>query len=101
VTLRRLGGRAGTDRSQAMDRTEEIVSLLREIRDIHREAAKSQQEALAFMRAQAEETKARVDRSISLQEVSVQRQKGIQWIALPVIVICLGLVAYLLFKYGL
>ncbi len=84
-----------------MDRTEEILSLLREIRDSHREAARSQAEALAFMRAQAEETKARVDRSISLQELSVQRQKSVQWIALPVVVICAALVAYLIFSYGL
>ena len=82
------------------EKSEETLSLLREIRDIHREAAKKQEEVLAFMRAQAEETKVQIARSISLQEVSVARQKVIQTVALPVIVVCLGLVALLMYRYG-
>ena len=68
---------------------------------MHREAAAKQDEVLKFMRTQSEETKARVNHSISLQEASVKSQKRVQSIALPLALLCLLLIVYLMFRYNI
>ena len=81
-----------------MDKSEEIAGLLSEIRDLLREGRESQVEALEFLRANAERTKSVVDRSVALQDLSVQRQKKVLVIVIPLIVVCLGAIGYLLLK---
>ncbi len=81
-----------------MDNSEKIADLLTEIRDLLREGRQSQVEALEFLRANAERTKSVVDRSVALQDLSVQRQKKVLIIVIPLIVVCLGAIGYLLLK---
>ena len=84
--------------SRTMDNSENIARLLTEIRDLLREGRQSQIEALEFLRANAERTKSVVDRSVALQDLSVQRQKKVLIIVIPLIVVCLGAIGYLLLK---
>jgi len=82
-----------------MDRPEETTALLTEIRDLLREGAKQQAEVIEFMRADSEMRRAVIDRSVDLQEVALRRQKSITWIILPLIAVCLGVLAYLIYRY--
>jgi CHASE3 domain sensor protein len=84
-----------------MDRSDEIASVVGEIRDLLREGRQSQLEALEFLRANAEKTKSIIDRSVALQEIAVRRQKRILAVALPLIVVCLLAMGYLLLKLRL
>lgn len=81
-----------------MDKSEEIVAVLKEVRDLLRDGRQSQLEALEFLRANAERSKAVIDRSVGLQEISLQRQKRVMAIVLPLIVFCLLVVGFLIFK---
>jgi CHASE3 domain sensor protein len=81
-----------------MDRSDEIASVVGEIRDLLREGRQSQLEALEFLRANAEKTKSVIDRSVALQEIAVRRQKRILALVLPLIVMCLAAIGYLLLK---
>ena len=81
-----------------MDNSENIAGLLTEIRDLLREGRQSQLQALEFLRDNAERTKAVVDRSVALQDLSVQRQKKILVMVIPLIVVCLVAIGYLLLK---
>lgn len=81
------------------DKSQEIAELLTEIRDHLREGSKRQTETLEFLRGQAERSKAIVDRSVSLQELAVKRQRSLQVLVLPLVVICIGVLGWLLFKY--
>ena len=81
-----------------MEKTPEIAELLVEIRDQLREGAKRQSEVLEFLRAETERTKAAVDRSISLQELAISRQRSVQKLVVPIIIICLGVLAWIIFK---
>lgn len=81
-----------------MEKTPEIVQLLVEIRDQLREGATRQSEVLEFLRTEAARTKAVVDRSISLQELAVQRQRSALMLVVPIIVICLGVLAWIIFN---
>jgi hypothetical protein len=81
-----------------MENPEEIAGLLAEIRDLLRDGRKTQAEALELLRANAEKTKTVVERSVALQELSVQRQKKVLAIVLPLIAVCLAALGYLLLK---
>jgi CHASE3 domain sensor protein len=81
-----------------MDNPQEIPKLLTEIRDLLRDGRQSQVEALEFLRANAEKTKAAIDRSVALQDLAVRRQKQVLVIVVPLIVVCLGAIGYLLLK---
>ena len=81
-----------------MEKTPEIAELLVEIRDQLREGAKRQSEVLEFLRAETERTKAVVDRSISLQELAIRRQRSVQMLVVPIIIICLGVLAWIIYK---
>ena len=82
-----------------MDKSEETAALLAEIRDLLRQGAKQQAEVIEFMRADAEMRRAVIDRSVALQEVALRRQKSLSWIILPLIAVCLGVLAYLIYRY--
>jgi hypothetical protein len=78
---------------------EEIVSLLKEIRDNQVSALRRQEEHLELARQQIERSRAQVEQSIALQKAAVNRFKLASRIALPGIALCLGLIVYLLVKY--
>lgn len=81
-----------------MEKTEEIAALLGEIRNQLLEGAERQTEILEFLQAETERTKVVVDRSILLQEIAVQRQKTVQMMVVPVMIVCLGVLAWIIFK---
>ena len=78
---------------------EEIVSLLKEIRDNQRSALQRQQEHLELARQQIERSRAQTEQSIALQKTAVDRVKHVSRVAIPGIALCLVLIVYLLVKY--
>jgi hypothetical protein len=85
--------------SRMTDKSQEIAELLTEIRDHLREGSKRQTETLEFLRAQAERSKVVVDHSVSLQELAIRRQRSLQVFAVPIVVMCIGVLVWLIFKY--
>lgn len=83
-----------------MDKEQEILATLREIRDAQLEAAARQREALDILKANAERAASIGEESIALQRQAVERAKRIGAFALPAILICIGLLAYLLIRYN-
>lgn len=83
--------------------TEEIqqafLTTLRDIRDGQRQII----ELLATQKAIAEEqisrSEQRMHKSVTLQELALQRQKVITLIALPAIAGCIAAIAYLVLRY--
>ena len=82
-----------------MSDREEIVSLLKEIRDNQRSALQRHEEHLELARRQFERSRTQVEESIALQKVAVNRVKHVVHFAIPGIVLCIGLIVYLLVKY--
>jgi hypothetical protein len=78
---------------------EEVLALLREIRDAQCEIAAQ----LTAQRALAEEemrrSRERVEESLALQRVAVRRQQIITAIAVPSIVACIAAIGYLAVRY--
>ena len=82
-----------------MSDSPEIRELLVEIRDNQRLSLKRQEEHLAIAREQIERSRTQVEESIALQRQAVERVRRIARIAVPGIVLCLALIAYLLVRY--
>lgn len=78
---------------------EEAIGLLREIRDSQVAMAANQERALELMRQQAQDTRQRVAESIDLQKMGIARQKQVLVAGLPLILLCLGLIGYLIWTY--
>ena len=81
------------------DDSGEAVTLLREIRDNQVAAIEHQQQVLQLLREQADHSRQRVAESIELQKVAVARQKHALVGGVPLILVCLGLIAYLVWTY--
>jgi hypothetical protein len=83
----------------SQEREQEIIEILREIRDGQREIAA----LLAAQRTVAEEhlrkSQERVDESIGLQQDALRRQRSITLIAVPGILACIAAIAYLVIRY--
>lgn len=81
------------------DYRHESLAVLREIRDGQREILAQ----LAAQRALAEEQLARsrdkVEESIGLQKLALQRQRAVTLIAVPGILACLAAIGYLVLRY--
>ena len=76
-----------------------VIELLQEIRDQQAQMAANQERVLELTGRQAEDARQRVAESIDLQRVAIARQKQALWGALPLILLCLGLIGYLVWKY--
>ena len=81
------------------DESKEIAGLLTEILDHLREGSKRQAETLEFLRVQAERSKAVIGRSVSLQELAIRRQRSVVLLVVPIVVICIGVLGWLIIKY--
>ena len=90
---------AGVNVMADQQETQALVGLLREIRDTQAAMAAQQERVVELMQQQAEHTRARVAESIELQRVGIARQKQALLGALPLILLCLGLIGYLIWKY--
>lgn len=77
----------------------EFLSVLREIRDAQREILAQ----LAAQRTLAEEqlmrSRGKVEESIGLQKLALQRQRTITLIAVPGILACIAAIGYLVLRY--
>ena len=82
-----------------MNIDDEIKQLLVEIRDNQREALRSQQEHLDIARQQLERSRTQITESIELQREAVAKARMVGRIALPGILVCIGLIVYLIVKY--
>jgi hypothetical protein len=78
---------------------EDIVALVKEIRDNQRLALARQEEHLEVARQQLERSRSQVEESIQLQRAAVARVKGITRVALPGIALCVALILYLMIRY--
>ena len=83
----------------SQDEQQQILETLREIRD-------GQREMMALMRAQKElaeeqlqKSQQRIEESMGLQRLALQRQKSITLIAVPAILACIAAIAYLVLRY--
>ena len=82
-----------------MDATEETTRLLREIRDNQREAMALQREHIAMHQRQLERIERINDRAESLQGRAGRALRAILWIALPLVVLLLALMAWPYARY--
>lgn len=70
-----------------------------EIRDNQQLAMKRQEEHLAIAKEQIARSKGQVQESVDLQRIAIDKVKLVSRIAIPGIVLCIVLTAYLLIKY--
>ncbi len=84
-----------------MSRDDQIVELLTDLRDGQRETLARQHEQLELARSEAERMRRIADESVALQRAGIERVQRITRIVLPIIVLLIGLLAWLIFKYRL
>ena len=82
-----------------MDSNEEIKQLLTEIRDNQKLALKRQEEHLELTRIQVDRAGSQVKESIALQKEAMDRFKRVGRIVFPLILLCIGLIVYLILRY--
>ncbi len=77
----------------------ESVELLREIRDGQREIIALLEQNRDLAQEQLSRSRKKVEESIGLQKVALQRQRTVTLIAVPGIVACIAAIVYLLIRY--
>ena len=77
----------------------EIIALLTEIRDTQRKALANQEQHIELVREQLQRSKASIEESIGLQRLAISKQKAVTRIALPGVILCIVLIAYLVVRY--
>lgn len=82
-----------------MSDKDEIRDLLIEIRDNQRLSLQKQEEHLAVAREQIDRARRQVQDSMELQRQAIDRVKRISRIAVPGIILCVILIAYLVVRY--
>jgi hypothetical protein len=82
-----------------MNREEEAVALLREIRDMQRQALDEQRAQRAVLEGHLADSRKQVAESIALQRSAVARARQATLIVAPLIVVLLGLLVYLLVRW--
>ena len=82
-----------------MDSSDEIKQLLTEIRDNQKLALEQQKAQLDLAREQLARTRSQVSESIDLQKQAMQRFKSLSLVILPVVFLCIALIAYLIVTY--
>ena len=78
---------------------QQILEVLREIRDGQREALRAMEEYRHLVKAQIEASQSTVQESVTLQRLALKRQRAVTLIAVPGIVACLAAIAYLVVRY--
>jgi len=77
----------------------EALEILKEVREAQKEMTAKQDELVQLLRSEAENSKKIREEAIALQRQAMQRAKRISYITVPLILICAGLILYLLVKY--
>ncbi len=81
------------------DSNSQVLALLTEIRDQQKVALDRQKEHLELARDQVERSRNQVDESIGLQRHAMDRIKQISIIVIPLILLCVGLIVYLVLRF--
>ena len=76
-----------------------VLATLREIRDGQHQIIQLLSAQKALAEAQISRAEQRIQKSVSLQELALQRQKVITAVALPGIIGCIAAIAYLVMRY--
>ena len=71
---------------------EEMLTLLGAI-------SETQQQMLELLEEQSQITRERIEQSLQLQEAAVKRQKQALVAGIPIIVVCIGLIAFLVWRF--
>lgn len=78
---------------------EQILAILKEIRDQQRVALEQQRAHLEIAKEQIERSRTQVEESIGLQRFAIDRFRKVTIVAVPLIVLCLALILYLTLKF--
>jgi len=78
---------------------QQVLEVLREIREGQREALKAMAEHRALVKEQIQISRNNVAESVGLQRLALQRQRTITIIAIPGILACIAAIAYLVLRY--
>jgi len=78
---------------------QQILSVLKEIRDGQREIITHLESQRALTTEQLRKSQERVEESVGLQKEALRRQQSIMRIVVPSILICIVAIAYLVIRY--
>lgn len=78
---------------------EQILEVLREMRDAQRDALRVMNEHRALVEEQIKLSRTTVQESVGLQKLAIRRQRTVTLIAVPGIIACIIAIAYLLLRY--
>lgn len=78
---------------------QQILSVLKEIRDGQREIVTHLESQQALAKEQLRKSQERVEESVGLQREALRRQQSIMRIVVPSILICIVAIAYLVIRY--
>ncbi len=81
------------------EQQQQILDTLREIRDDQRELLTLMQANKALAEEQMRQSQQRVEESVGLQRLALQRQRSVTRIALPAILVCIAAIVYLVLRY--
>ncbi len=81
------------------DNQQQILETLREICDGQRELLAVMQANKALAEEQMRQSQLRVEESVSLQRIALQRQGAITRIAVPAILVCIAAIVYLVLRH--
>jgi hypothetical protein len=81
------------------DTEQQILEVLREIREGQREALSVMEKQRALVEAQINVSRDRVEESVGLQRLALKRQRTVTLIAVPGILACIAAIAYLVLRY--
>ena len=77
----------------------QILEVLREIREGQREALQTMKEQQALVKEQLQTSRSIVAESVELQRLGLKRQRTVTLIAVPGILFCIAAILYLVVTY--
>jgi len=82
-----------------LETEQQILEVLREIREAQRQALAVMDEHRALVKEQIQASRKSVDESVGLQRLALKRQRTVFLVAVPGIVACIAAIAYLVLRY--
>jgi hypothetical protein len=83
----------------SQDADQQILDMLREIRDGQREIISHLAAQRALAEEQLQKSRAIIEESVGLQREALRRQRNITLVAVPGILACIAAIAYLVLRY--
>jgi hypothetical protein len=78
---------------------DDLIAVLRRIEQNQQRALELQEKHFALAQAQFDKSNVRIEESLGLQRVAVQRQEQIRNIAFPLVLVLLFLLGYLVVRW--